>query len=152
MGEESNRFGEAVSDKRLKELKEFLGSAGLPFIPQNASVAELNRLLEYIAGELAYAYEILGGLKNGCRTAEREYEKAYGRAYVDTERHMTGASITTIKMVVDSSPSVSEAKDALIEKKNNLETFQGHVKALEVMELDIRKLITSEVICIEHGL
>lgn len=144
------RLGKVFESENLDQLRQHAEDYGLPAVPYNATVDELNRLLEYLACEMPYIQSAVGELRVDMRKASRKYKRAYAQAYISAERTMAGATVSILKMVAENNQNVLQAEDEIDKVKNRLEIIQSRLMALQIIDTDVRKLLSVEVAAMQR--
>ena len=142
---DAERLGKTFDENHLVALYKKLDDAELPIIPYNASIDELNRLVEHVAANYAYVQDSFGLLKIKERKWERVRQRAYNEAYLNAEKRMAGATQTVLKMVAETSKEVKKADDALDEIRNRIDIVDSRLKAFNILDQDISKLLSSAI-------
>lgn len=140
---DAERLGKVFNEENLLELYKNLDEAQLPTVPYNATIDELNRLVEYIASSYAYVQDSIGIMKVSERNLERTRQRAYFKAYLEAEKRMAGATQAVLKMVAEASKDVIEADDKLDDIRNKIDVVDARLKAFAILDQDVRKLLSS---------
>ena len=146
------RLGVTFEKESILRIYKNLDEAELPIIPYNASVDELNRIIEQTARLYAYYQDAMGMFKVEERKQERMRNRLYSKAYRDAERHVAGATQAILKMVAEATKEVAEADDALDEIRNKIDILDAKLKAFAVLDQDARKLLSSQLTTMSVGL
>ena len=142
---DAKRLGVTFDESNIMELYRHLDEAKLPIIPYNASIDELNRLVEHIAGQYAYLQDSYGVLKVQERKCERASMRAFIKEYLNAEQKVAGATQAMLKMVAEATKDVEKADDDLDEIRNRLDVLDARLKALAILDQDARKLLSSGI-------
>ena len=142
---DTKRLGKTFQEDRILDLYKKLDEAGLPIIPYNASLDELNRLVEHIAARYAYLQDSFGMLKAEERKRMRAHQRAFSKAYLSAEERVAGATQAVLKMVADATPEVVEAADRLDEIRNQIDLLDNRLRAFGILDQDARKLLSSAI-------
>jgi len=142
---DAKRLGSTFSEENIAKLYQNLDRSKLPVIPYNASIDELNRLAEHIAGQYAYLQNSFGVLKAAERKYDRERQRAFSKAYRNAEQKVAGATQAMLKMVAEATKEVTKADDKLDDVRNRLDMMDARLKAYSILDQDVRKLLSSEI-------
>ena len=145
-----DRLGNAFNHDRLLQLYECLDKAKLPKIPHNATLDELNQLLELIANKYAYLQTKLGYIRAEKHKLDRKRHQEYNKAYRNAEVHIGKATQATLKMVAEATPEVAELDNKLTDLTCHMTILEAKTAAFNSLDQDVRKLLTSSLYTLSH--
>lgn len=147
-----SRLGNVFSPDKLNELEKNLNELGLPTIPYDITLDEMQQLLAYQGNCLSYLVTHLEELKIAEKDAEDEYEKVYNDVYASINKQSSDHKVATIKTITLGNVRVKEAKEKVRKFQRMRSLVEGKIGAMEQQNISLRKIASIKTIAISHGL
>lgn len=147
-----SRLGKAFSPENLDVLAKELDKFGLPIIPYDITIDEMNILLAYQGNMLAYLQENKEAVSSVLRKVEENYRKTYNDVYSKIESSSAGHKATTIKVIAEGNKDVVAIRNQILDIKDKLSALDARINALQEQNVSLRKIGSMKSIAIQHGL
>ena len=147
-----SRLGNVFSNEKLKELDKNLSELGLPIIPYDITLDEMQKLLAYQGNVLAYLFTHLEEIKIAEKDATIAYEEVYNKVYREVSNTSADHKVATLKSITAGNVHVVEAKNKILEIQRRKSIIEGKMGALEQQNVSLRKIASIKTIAISHGL
>lgn len=146
------RLGKVFSEASLETLADNLNEMGLPTIPYDITLGEMEQMLAYHGNQLAYLYANLDIVKNQEEELTRQAEIVYNEVYSEVNRQSADHKVATLKAIASSNKRYLAAKQAVADMKKLRARVESQINGLQEQNVSLRKIATLRGVAINRGL
>lgn len=146
------RYGDAFSQSKINDIKAELNKAGLPIIPSNPTIEDIEKLLVYLGNTLAYTLMLQTQVLILKEEKEREWKQAYNQRYTELEAQSADKTVTTLKKIVENNSNIKKLYNELTETIQTEKYTSCKLAALKELNFSVKKLVELKIVEIKGGL
>ncbi|MGN8833546.1 hypothetical protein ACTNDZ_13525 [Selenomonas montiformis] len=147
-----DRLGKVFSEESLSALDDNLNEMGLPTIPYDITLGEMEQMLAYHGNQLAYLYANLDLVKNKEEELARQAEIVYNEVYSEVNRQSADHKVATLKAIASNNQRYLAAKQAVADMKRIRARVESQINGLQEQNVSLRKIATLRGVAINRGL
>ena len=147
-----DRLGKVFSEESLSALDDNLNEMGLPTIPYDITLGEMEQMLAYHGNQLAYLYANLDLVKNKEEELTRQAEIVYNEVYSEVNRQSADHKVATLKAIASNNKRYLAAKQAVADMKRIRARVESQINGLQEQNVSLRKIATLRGVAINRGL
>ena len=147
-----DRLGKVFSEESLSTLEDNLNEMGLPTIPYDITLGEMEQMLAYHGNQLAYLYANLDLVKNKEEELTRQAEIVYNEVYSEVNRQSADHKVATLKAIASNNKRYLATKQAVADMKRIRARVESQINGLQEQNVSLRKIATLRGVAINRGL
>lgn len=147
-----DRLGKVFSEESLSALDDNLNEMGLPTIPYDITLGEMEQMLAYHGNQLAYLYANLDLVKNKEEELARQAEIVYNEVYSEVNRQSADHKVATLKAIASNNKRYLAVKQAVADMKRIRARVESQINGLQEQNVSLRKIATLRGVAINRGL